>query len=194
MNKATEKILLFQIQQKQNSEAYGKLYDAYVRQIYRFVYFKVSTHEEAEDITAEVFLKAWRYLQEKKEVKSFSGLLYRIARNGIVDLYRARTNHPESLGIILEKEEEKLSDNKKWLTTIHDKLEAQEILEALKRLKQEYQEVLTLRFVDELKIEEISEIVGKSGLVVRVTIHRALKKLKELLAVHKKNNQKKSSN
>jgi DNA-directed RNA polymerase specialized sigma24 family protein len=58
-------------------------------------------------------------------------------------------------------------------------------------LKQEYQEVLTLRFVDELKIEEISEIVGKSGLVVRVTIHRALKKLKELLAVHKKNNQKK---
>jgi RNA polymerase sigma-70 factor (ECF subfamily) len=97
MNKATEKILLFQIQQKQNSEAYGKLYDAYVRQIYRFVYFKVSTHEEAEDITAEVFLKAWRYLQEKKEVKSFSGLLYRIARNGIVDLYRARTNHPESL-------------------------------------------------------------------------------------------------
>ena len=53
-------------------------------------------------------------------------------------------------------------------------------LKGLKKLKQEYQEVITLRYVDELEIEEISAITGKGKIAVRVTLHRALKKLKEL--------------
>lgn len=182
-------ILLYKAKVKQEPEAYAELYDYYVQRIYRFVYFKVSSREEAEDITSEVFLKAWNYLRENKEVNSFSGLLYRIARNSIIDLYRAKSGHPETAlpettgrddG---EKKVGEVGDEGKWQTAVNTKLETEKILQSLKKLKQEYQEVVTLRFVDELEIEEIAEITGRGKIAVRVTLHRALKKLKEMLDV-----------
>ena len=174
-----DKILLYQSQVKKDPEAFTKLYDQYVKRIYRFVFFKVSNHEEAEDITSEVFLKAWNYINENKEVNNFSGLLYRIARNCVIDLYRARANKPESLN--KDNEELEIGDGGRWYADLSNKVEAEKILIALKKLKQEYQEVITLRYVDELEINEIAEITGKGGVAVRVTLHRAINKLKEIL-------------
>ncbi len=176
--KIAEKILLYKLRVKQDPEAYATLYDNYVKQIYRFVFFKVSSHEEAEDITSEVFLKAWHYVQENKEIKSFSGLLYRVARNCIIDLYRLKASKPE----VFSDEPIEVSDEGNWYTDLHTKVEAKKIIQALKKLKQEYQEVITLRYVDELEVAEIAEIVGKRKIAIRVTLHRALKKLKEILA------------
>lgn len=177
-----EKTLLYRLQRDRDPEAYAALYDAYAPQIYRFVYFKVRGREEAEDVTSEVFLKAWQYCQENRDIKSFSGLLYRIARNTIIDLYRQKSAHPESaLALNAEGEIPGANDSGEWHTALHTKLETEKILIGLKKLKQEYQEVLTLRYVDELEITEISEIVGKRNIAVRVTIHRALKRLKKIL-------------
>jgi RNA polymerase sigma-70 factor (ECF subfamily) len=175
MNKISEKLLLYRIQAKQDSEAFGQLYDTYVKQIYRFVYFKVSSREEAEDVTADVFLKTWNYLRENKEVKSFSGLLYRVARTSIIDLYRSRTNQP-----VLMTEELEMSDGGAWYKKLELKIENENLVQALKKLKQEYQEIIILRFVDELEMDEIGEIMNKGVVAVRVTLHRALKKLKEI--------------
>ena len=177
LEKITEKLLLYKLQVKQDPEAYAALYDTYVKQIYRFVYFKVSSHEEAEDITSDVFLKAWHYVQEKKEVKSFSGLLYRIARNCVIDLYRLKSGKPESL----MHEEFDAGDGGKWYADISTKVESDRVILAIKKLKQEYQEVITFRYIDELDLSEIAEITGKSGIATRVTLHRALGKLKKLL-------------
>lgn len=178
MNKLTEKLLLFRIQTKRDPEAYAKLYDAYVKQIYRFVFFKVNNREQAEDISADVFLKAWNYLQENKEVQSFSGLLYRMARNAIIDLYRSRVTQPSLLG-----EDTDVSDGGKWQERVEINIANQTVVASLKKLKQEYQEVITLRFVEELDIPEIAEIMNKKKVAVRVTLHRALKKLQEILEV-----------
>ncbi len=175
--KIAEKLLLYQIETKQDPESYGKLYDLYVQRIYRFIYFKVSNREEAEDITSEVFLKAWNHIQEKKEVKSFSGLLYRIARNCVIDLYRSRSSHPE----FLSDEGVDAGDRGKWQLDIKIRVDNQKIIQALKKMKQEYREIITLRYVDELEINEIAEITNKGKIAVRVTLHRALKKLKEIL-------------
>lgn len=173
-----EKFLLYKLQVRQDPDAYTELYDAYVKQIYRFVYFKVSNHEEAEDITSQVFLKAWQYLQEKKEVKSFSGLLYRIARNAVIDLYRTRAAKPEtSLA-----EDYDIGDGGKWYADISAKVDAEKVIKALKKLKQEYQEAITFRYIDELELSEIAEITGKGAIATRVTLHRALNKLKQILA------------
>jgi RNA polymerase sigma-70 factor (ECF subfamily) len=177
LEKLADKLLLYQVLTKHDPEAYAKLYDAYAKQIYRFVYFKVSSHEEAEDITSEVFLKAWHYIQEKKEIKSFSGLLYRIARNSIIDLYRARA----SKGEVLMDEEFEIGDGGKWYANLNTKVEAHRVVEALKKLKHEYREVITLRYIDELEMSEIAEITGKNNLALRVTLHRALAKLKTML-------------
>lgn len=175
--KKTDNTLLYKIRFESNPDAFGELYDRYVKQIYRFVYFKVSNHEEAEDLTSEVFLKAWNYLQEKKEVASFRGLLYRIARNAIIDLYRTRATRPEALS----DEEMEVTDDNAWYQGITTTLESEKIIAALKNLKQEYQEVITLRYIDELEVSEIADIVGKGHITVRVTLHRALKKLKDIL-------------
>lgn len=173
-----EKILLFRLQTKQDPEAFTELYDLYVKRIYRFVFFKVSGHEEAEDIVSDVFLKTWNYIitNRDKEVSSFSGLLYRIARNAIIDHYRSRSVRPD----VHLNEETEVGDGGKWYADVSTKLDSQKIIQAIKKLKQEYQEVLTFRYVDELEIDEIAEIVGKGQVAVRVTLHRALKKLKEI--------------
>lgn len=179
--KIREKILLYKIQTRLDPEAFAELYDLYVKQIYRFVFFKVSSHEEAEDITSEVFLKTWNYLQENKEITSFSGLLYRVARNSIVDLYRARAAKPEQL---LEEDAE-IGDGGRWYADFSTQVEAQKIVLAIKKLKQEYQEVITLRYIDELELDEIAEITGKGKIAVRVTLHRAINKLKAVLSIEK---------
>lgn len=179
MTKLSDTILLFRVERNHDPEAFAELYDRYVKQIYRFIYFKVSSHEEAEDLTADVFLKTWNYIQEGKEVKSFSGLLYRVARNAIIDLYRSRAAQPESLSLYTEEVE--MGDGNTWWRRMDVAIEHQGIVQAIKKLKQEYQEVVTLRFVDELSIEEIAEITGKKKIAIRVTLHRALKKLQEFL-------------
>ncbi|MDD2758204.1 MAG: RNA polymerase sigma factor [Patescibacteria group bacterium] len=179
--KITEKILLYRLQTKQDPEAFAELYDLYVKRIYRFVFFKVSGHEEAEDLTSEVFLKVWNFIAEKKEVKSFSGLLYRTARNSIIDLYRSKSFQSNPLYLSALPEGVEPMDQGNLAEKIGGQIEAQKIIQAIKKLKQEYQEVLTLKYVDELSVDEIAEITGKGGISVRVTIHRAMRKLKELL-------------
>lgn len=183
-DKVLEKILLFRVERQQDTDSFATLYDKYVERIYRFVYFKVGTQEEAEDITSEVFLKAWNYLREKKDIKSFSGFLYRIARNLIIDFYRARAAQPEILSTDRnENAEGEEAEADKWYAESQVESEMPGIVVALKKLKQEYQEVLTLKYVDGLSINEIAEITGKGAISVRVTQHRALKKLKQILEV-----------
>jgi len=186
-NTIAEKLLLLKLRTKEDPEAFAKLYDIYAKRIYSFVFFKVSNREEAEDITSEVFLKAWRYINEKKKIESFSGLLYRLARNSVIDLYRSRSKQKEPLSIDTEISIE-IGDAGKWQKDLGDelvnKLEMQKIVSALQKMKQEYREVVTLRYVDELEISEIAEITGKGHIAIRVTLHRGLKKLKELLKAH----------
>ncbi len=183
--KISEKILLFKLRTKEDPEAFAQLYDIYAKRIYSFVFFKVSNREEAEDITSEVFLKAWRYINEKKDIESFSGLLYKLARNCVIDLYRTKATHKKTISSdeILEREmEDKEIFAEDFTKEIGDKIEVQKITVALQKLKQEYREVVTLRYVDELEIGEIAAITGKGHIAIRVTLHRGLKKLKEILS------------
>lgn len=184
-NKFSEKILLFKLRTNKDPEAFAKLYDIYARRIYSFVFFKVANREEAEDITSEIFLKAWRYISENKNIESFSGLLYKLARNSIIDLYRAKASHKEIFSIN-EEEAEEVEDQKMLSVSFEEKIgqkiEVQKIIQALQNLKQEYREIVTLRYVDEMDISEIAEITGKGHISIRVTLHRGLTKLKQLLA------------
>ncbi len=177
MSILTEKLLLYRAKLQNDPEAFAKLYDQYVNQIYRFVYFKVGTREEAEDIVSEVFLKAWNYLQDKKSVQSFRGLLYQIARNSIIDLYRSKSRNQESL----LSEEIDVGDNGEWSERMVEQLDNQDLIKSIKKLKQEYQEIVILRFIEQLSFQEISQITGKSMVAVRVTLHRSIAKLKSLL-------------
>ena len=179
--KLKEKLLLLKLQTNKDPEAFAALYDLYIDRIYRFVFFKVAGHEEAEDVTSEVFLKVWHYINEGKEVKSFSGLLYKIARNSIIDLYRSKSRQESPLFLSEIADDEKTGDRGRWQEMTEAQLSVKETLEAIKKLKQEYQEVLTLKYIDELTIDEIAQIMEKKKTAVRVLLHRAIKKLNSIL-------------
>ena len=91
-----EQIVLYRIR-KGDTESFGRIFDFYQEKIYRFVYLKVATGEDAEDITAETFLKAWQYIKEGKKVQSLQAFLYQVARNLVVDFYRKKVAQTESL-------------------------------------------------------------------------------------------------
>jgi len=174
-----EKLLLLKIKTRKDPEAFGCLYDNYVEKIYRFIFFKVSSKEEAEDLTSEVFLKAWNYLiGEEREVGNFTGFIFQIARNKVIDFYRARA-HKQEKETALDPELE-ISTVDKNFEQVAVNQELEKLLKTVKQLKQEYQEIVLLRYVEEMSISEIAKILEKSNLNVRVTLHRAGKKLKEL--------------
>lgn len=174
-----EKWLLYQLKTKLDPEAYGQLYDLYSTRIYRFIYFKVSSAVDAEDLTAEVFLKAWEYLKNRREIENFSGLLYKIARNLVIDFYRHRAGGKEESADLIFFE--RLSDAGAAVKKLENAQEAESIIKCLRLLKEEYREVLTLRYIDDLDIGEIAKILGKSQIGARVLIHRALKTLRKIL-------------
>lgn len=181
-----DKYLIYLIQTKRDAQAYAELYDKYVSGIYRFISFKVNSKEEAQDLTSEVFLRAWHYLLESRDVVSFTSLIYRIARNIVIDHYRARRNNI-SLDEQLENDEDETAsptDMGQQIKLIDTGLEVNAVIEAMKKMKEEYRDILMLRYIEELSTGEIAEIVGKSHVSVRVLLHRATTTLKNILEKH----------
>ena len=181
-NPLHEKLLLYRVRAKKDPEAFGKIYDLYARRIYRFVYFKVSSEEEAKDLTADVFLKAWSFLLDEKggEVRHLSALLYSIARNRVIDHYRSRAGR-EALPLA-ESAEEIIADERMDLKKVDAALDAKLLEKRLRFLKDEYREVLVMKYLDELETGEISRILGKTNGNVRVLLHRATEALRDLVA------------
>ena len=178
--KLDEKILIYRVCLKKDPEAFGQLYDLYIEKIYRFIYFKISSKEETEDLTSEVFLKVWRYLIDGtgKSVSSFSGLVYKVARNSLIDFYREKAKRQERL--IDFTDSTKDIGDEFGVEKLESGIDARKLIQQIKKLKHDYQEVLMLRYVEDLSVSEIAEIVDKSSLSVRVLLHRATRKLKDL--------------
>lgn len=179
---------------RKDREAFIKTYDENVVEINRFIYFKVANQEEANDLTSSVFLKAWNYVQNKNllEAKTLRALFYKIARNIVIDYYREKGSMQQlSFEENLNKdgeligEREAIIDESTSQTIIEDKIdEASDIrlIESkLPLLKEEYRELIVMRFINELSIAEIADISQKSKGNIRVLTHRALKALRELI-------------
>ena len=178
----SDNLLYFRLKQK-DKEAFAEAYDRYVDDIFRFIYFKVNQKEEAEDLSSQVFLKTWNHIQNNTitDYKTLKALLYKVARNLIIDHYRKQSNQAT---ISLDASEKSI-DVPDLSQDIHKRLEVNSevegISESLLLLKDEYREVILLRYVNELSIKEISAIIDKSKSNVRVILYRAMKALRELL-------------
>ena len=161
-----------------DSSAFGLLYDYYLPRIYRFVLIKVGHREVAEDITHLAFLKAWENIDRYfYRGYSFGSWLYQVARNTIMDNYRSRTPQVYIDDIFIEPE----SDKPRPGENVDIKLESEKIMIAMMKLSALEQDVIIMRFVDDLPTKEVAEAVGKSEGAVKLIQHRAIKKLKELL-------------
>lgn len=157
--------------------AFSELYKMYVDKVYRHAYYLLGSPHEAEDITAQAFLQAWQAIHRYRTTGApFVAWLIRIAHNLAVSYYRRRRT-PTVLT-------ETLSDTSIYSSpdTMLQSQEGQErLLQAIKGLKAIQQQVITLRFIDELEYREVAAITGKSVAAVRVIQHRALVALRQAL-------------
>ncbi len=175
MSKIKEKILLTRVKSG-DKEAFGGLYDLYVDKIYRFIYFKVSSVSDAEDLTSEVFLRTWQYIRDGVVVDNINAFLYRVSRNVVIDFYRK--NHKRDT---VDIDDYNITDNLK-ADNIIDKIDIdfkmKDVLEKLDNIKEEYREVILLKYVEEYTTKEISEIMGRSKGAIRVLLHRAMESIR----------------
>ena len=170
-----EKLLIAKLRMR-DKEAFAQLYDNYIDRIYRFIYFKVSNKETAEDLTSQTFLKVWQYALDGniKLGKSLQAFLYTAARNTVIDYYRQNKNKEISLD-----ESEDISVENNIEQSIDQDLQVDEVSKKLKNLKNEYQEIIILYYINELSIKEIASVLNKKKGTIRVTLHRALKALRK---------------
>jgi len=164
---------------KQGEEqAFGELYERYFERIYRFIYFRVNHKEIAEDLTEDVFVKAWSKIKHVKE-ESFGGWVYQIAKNRIIDYYRQSKETVDITEI-----ENILESDENIIESTNLIIEQKTFLELLKKLTPEQQIIIKLKFIEDLDNSEISELISKSEGSIRVIQHRAIQRLQELLDQH----------
>ena len=165
-------------------EAFGELYSIYLDPIYRYVFYQVKDRMTAEDVTEEVFLKAWRGISScKGKEQTFSSWLYRIAHNHMIDYLRSRQRHLSREDSLTEIDTIARVDSPEPETEA--KLDWQELLETISYLPQNQKQVIILKFTEGLDNREIGQIMGKSQGAVRVLQMRALATLRKRLGREK---------
>jgi len=171
--------------QSGDEQAFGRLYDIYFDRIYAFVFYRVHHKQVAEDISEEVFIKAWTRVKAVK-AESFGGWLYSITRNTLIDHYRKQRETVDISEIenLIESDQNVIEETD---LLINQKL----LLEMIRKLTPEQQIIMKLKFLEGMETEEVSEMISKSSGSIRVVQHRAIQRLLELM--QEKENQNKSS-
>jgi len=157
-----------------NTEAFGILYDRYIEKIYRFIYYKTFLKETAEDLTSDVFHKAFQKINSYNAAKGpFSAWLYRIARNTVIDYYRTRKSTVSLEDIFDVGEENRTVAEKDAVRTL------EKITEYLKTVNARQREIITLRIWEERSYKEIAEMLGGTEDSVKMAFSRGIRDLRE---------------
>ncbi len=165
---------LIRLAQRGDAQAFAELYRAYVDNIYRYIYFRVNAVPVAEDLTADVFMKALEGLPGYQDrATPFLGWLYRIAHARLIDYYR-RSRHAGQHEDIDSIELGAEHDLDGPLVSEH---QSEHMRTALRTLTPEQQQVVILRFVEGRSIEETAELLGKTEGAIKTMQHRALQAL-----------------
>jgi RNA polymerase sigma-70 factor, ECF subfamily len=163
---------------QRDPDAFAQIYDEHVDIIYRFIFYKVGDPGVAEDLTADVFAKAWeridRFQWRNVPVQHW---LLTIGRNTVTDYWRSRKRTSSPLDILGEaSSDEPLPDEH-----VARDLEVETLARALITLPDEQRDVLILRFIEDMPHRDVAAILGKSVEAVRQIQSRALKALRNVL-------------
>lgn len=176
--------ILFSRLKRKDREAFAVAYDEYSDSIYRFVYFKIGDVEEAKDLTSAIFLKVWGFVQNNgiRDYKTLKSLIYKVARNCVVDYYRKNAMENAKTVDISELDKQHVVSEKDDLllqTVVLADIEM--VQQKMLDLKDEYREIIILRYIEELSVGEVADILEKSVGNVRILTYRALKALREII-------------
>lgn len=160
-----------------DTDAFGKIYDAYLTPIYRYVVFRFP-QDLAEDLVADIFVKAWEklYTYKARTGIPFSAWLFRIARHSLIDAYRSARGFEE----ISEELPDESAENDPRARAERS-ISVVQVRRALEQLPGDYRDVLLLHYVAGLGHSEISTALRMTEGYVRILKFRGLKKLEQLL-------------
>jgi len=157
-----------------DAQAYGDLYRRYAGAIYKYIRLRVSDDHTAQDLTETVFLRSYESLGRYRERGlRFSAYLYQVARNLLVDHYR-QGNETVPIDEVEPAVGERLTMDDRFIQS--EQVEA--IKRAMRRLPEEYQEIIRLRVILDVPTQEAAQSMDKSSGAIRVLLHRALKALR----------------
>jgi RNA polymerase sigma-70 factor (ECF subfamily) len=161
-----------------DARAFAALYDVHVERVFRHVYYRVGNRADAEDLTQQVFLQAWRAIGRYRRTGApFLAWLFVIAQNAVAGFYRRRK---EAASLDFEPAVRDLwADPEDAALAGHDRAV---VRRAILRLKPEWQQVVIMRFVEGLDHATVAAALGVSEGKVRVVQHRALRELRRQLA------------
>jgi RNA polymerase sigma-70 factor (ECF subfamily) len=155
--------------------AFGGVYEYYVDGVYRYVFYRLFDKKDAEDVTEEVFLKAMTHISGyKAERGSFTGWLYGIARNSVIDHYREGSRQAAMVEAAAQRQNEQVNEES-------DVFVVETVRRALAGLTEEQREVIVLRFYAGLKISEVAEQMGKPETAIKALQRRASLQLAKIL-------------
>jgi len=157
-------------------EAYLTAYDEHAEALFRHCYFRVYSRERAEDLVQETFVKVWDYLQKGNTVDNLKAFLYRVATNLIID--ESRKKKEMSLEAVLENTPA-LEPRVEGRGKVETKLMHATTVEMMQELSHDHREVLAMRYIDDLDVAEIAEILEITPNNVSVRLNRAMDALKK---------------
>ncbi|MCA9383813.1 sigma-70 family RNA polymerase sigma factor [Candidatus Dojkabacteria bacterium] len=161
---------------KESLDAFEKLYEYYLPKIYRYILNRTANKDLAEDLTSQTFVKAMTKIKTYKDHgKSFGSWLYRIAHNNLIDHFRK--NKPTAIFDINLIESEAAAEDHAM-----DSERKRAILHAISKIPEQYQEIISLKFFEELSNDEIADVIGTNKTNIAVKIHRSMKSLEKVLS------------
>ena len=170
---------LVDLAKEDNKDAFGELYERYVEKIYNYIYYRTGNHHDAEDLTARVFFRAMGHIENYTERGvPFQAWLYRIAHNLVANWHRDRGRRKVipldefiAGSLKVDAPDRQAEDNE----------ERERLLAAIRRLPEERQQLLVLKFVEHQSNAEIGEAMDRTEGAIKSLYHRTLIALRDEL-------------
>jgi RNA polymerase sigma-70 factor (ECF subfamily) len=161
-------------------EAFTALYKAHLRDVYSYSYYRVGNHHDAEDLTEQTFLQAYRHFeraQRESQGRPLRPWLIRIAHNLAANYYRDRSRRPQTS----IEDADTLSTPHTTEALVEDREDLNQILASVQELPDDRREALIMRFALGMDNREIARALGRTDGATKVLLHRSIRQLEELV-------------
>lgn len=156
--------------------AFLKAYDDHSDALFRYAMFKTSNRELSLDLVQDTFTNVWEYISKGGKIQNLKAFLYKTLGNKIIDSYRKKQS--ESLDNLIDEGYDIGFDDRQKM---EDLLMGENVWTKVTQMDKSHIEILTMRYMNDLSIKEIAEVLDQSENNISVRIYRALEKLKEKL-------------
>jgi len=172
VNKQNNPIFLMRLAKNGDQSAFSQIYELYFTPVFRYIFLRVQNKSDAENLAQDVFLKAYKNIDNFQERnKEPLTLFFTIARNTVIDFWKKKKE------IIMEEIEEEILENPLEILEKHD--DYKRILIVLEKLNEDQKEAIILKFISGLTNKEISQLLEKSEEAIRQLQSRGLRILRQ---------------